>query len=487
MSESQVPIFETFEENIEYLNKELRIEENFDVIHHKLVYGGRKFGLFFVDAFAKDEVMVHIMRHLSLIDHGDLDDDPITNLVQKLIPHLEVETTDDLEEVIGQTLAGQASFIVEGCQEAVLIDIREYPARSPEEPDIERVVRGPRDGFIETIVFNTGLMRRRLRDRSLVMEYLQIGQRSKTDLALAYIDSVVDHDLVERIRRKLENIDIDGLTMAEKTVEEFMFKKKNSFPFPLVRYTERPDTAATHVLEGHVLVFVDGSPSVMICPTTYWHHLQHAEEYRQEPLVGVFLRWVRFIAVFVSLFVLPLWYFFAVTPEIVPESIHYVGPDDPGEVPLFAQILIAEIGLEILRMAAIHTPSALATALGLVAAILIGEVAIEVGLFTHEVVLYIAIAAMASYATPSYEMSIANRIIRILLLLATAAFGVQGFVLGTTVLIFMLTAAKTLNTPYMWPFIPFEPKAFGDVLFRTPVPLKNNRPSILHTTDRTRQ
>ncbi|MCE7794061.1 spore germination protein [Salipaludibacillus sp. CUR1] len=486
MSGTEKPLFDTFEENIEYLRKEMRIEDNFDLIHHKLVYGERKFGLFFVDAFAKDEVMVHIMRHLSFLNKEDLEGDPITILVQKLIPHLEVETTEDLEEVISQTLAGQAAFIIEGCEEAILVDIREYPGRSPEEPDIERVVRGPRDGFVETLVFNTGLMRRRLRDRSLVMEFMQVGRRSKTDISIAYIDSVADPELIKRVKEKLEAIKIDGLTMAEKTVEEFMFKK-NLLPYPLVRYTERPDTAATHVLEGHVLIFVDGSPSVMICPTTYWHHLQHAEEYRQEPVIGVFLRWVRFIAVWSSIFLLPLWFLYATVPEIVPDFVDYIGPDDTGAVPLIAQFLIAEVGLEILRMAAIHTPNALATALGLVAAILIGEVAIEVGLFTHEVILYIALAALSSYATPSYEMSISNRIIRILLLVATSLFGVAGFVGGTALFIISLASLKTMNTPYLWPFIPFNGKAFVDILFRTPMPMKNTRPSVLNTLDQTRQ
>ncbi|WP_078578097.1 spore germination protein [Salipaludibacillus agaradhaerens] len=485
MSEAEVPVYKSFADNITFLTEQLRVEKNFDIIHHELIYGDRKFGLFFVDAFAKDLIMVNIMRELSTIKEEDLRHSPTKYLVERVIPHIEVETSDDLEDVVTQILSGQAALVGEGLDEVILLDIREYPARSPEEPDIERVVRGPRDGFVETLVFNIGLLRRRLRDRSLIMEYMQVGIRSKTDITLAYIDSVADPELLDRVRKKLENIEVDGLPMAEKTVEEYLFKK-SLLPFPLVRYTERPDSAAAHVLEGHILVLVDGSPSVMICPTTYWHHLQHAEEYRQEPLIGGFLRWIRFIAVWSSIFLLPLWFLYASVPDIVPDAIHYIGPEDTGEVPLIIQLLLAEVGLEILRMAAIHTPNALATALGLVAAILIGEVAIEVGLFTHEVILYIAVAALASYATPSYEMSIANRVIRLLLLIITSLFGLLGFVLGSVILLIALAMTKTLNTPYLWPFIPFNGKAFADVLFRSPIPTKHRRPSVLHPLDRTK-
>ncbi|EGL82614.1 GerA spore germination protein [Caldalkalibacillus thermarum TA2.A1] len=479
---TQVPVSERFEENISYLQKELRIDKSFDVIHHKLEYGGLKFGLFFVDGFAKDDVMVNIMRHINALAPRDLRSNPIEVLTRSLIPYIELETTEDLEEVITQVLSGQAALIVEGATKAILIDIREYPSRTPEEPDIERVVRGPRDGFVETLVFNTALIRRRIRDRSLVMRYKQVGQRSKTDIVLAYMDSIADPDLVKLIDQKLNEINIDGLSMAEKTIEEFIFGRYMN-PYPLVRFTERADTSAVHLLEGHVLIIVDGSPSVLICPTTFWHHLQHAEEYRQKPVVGAFLRWVRFTAIFTSLFVLPLWYVLATNPHLLPERWDFIGPDDVGHLSLFWQFFLAEIGTEILRMAAIHTPSALATALGLVAAILIGEIAVQVGLFTNEVILYVAISVMGTYATPSYELSLANRMFRIIFLIAGAVFGLYGFTLAVAFWVILLASTKTLNVPYLWPLIPLDIKALYEVLVRTPVPLKKTRPAILDIED----
>lgn len=464
-SGTQIPVSKNYKENIDYLNKEMRVEKNFDLIYREFEYANRKFGLYFVDGFAKDDVLLFILRQLENVSSMELRKDTIKKLVQSYIPYIEVETSEDLEEVIGQVLAGQVALIVEDCKEVILLDAREYPVRSPEEPDIERVVRGPRDGFVETIVFNCALIRRRIRDRSLVMEYMQVGKRSKTDIALAYIDSIADPELVKRIKKKIEDISVDALPMGEKTLEEFIFGRSFN-PYPMVRYTERSDTSAVHLVEGHVLVIVDGSPSVMICPSTFWHHLQHAEEYRQKPIVGAFLRWVRFVAVAVSLFLLPLWYVFATNPELLPASLRFIGPEEVGRIPLFWQFIIAEIGIEILRMAAIHTPNALATALGLVAALLIGDIAIQVGLLTSEVVLYLAIVVTGTFATPSYELSLANRISRLLFLVGAALLGIYGFIAVVLLWFIILASTKTLNTPYLWPLIPFNAKAMFIVLYR---------------------
>lgn len=484
-TETQAPIAKSFDENISYLQEALRVDTSFDVIHHKLEYGHRKFALFFIDGFAKDDMMLQIMKDLARLEERDLTKQPIEYLVRTVIPYIEVETTDDLEEVIGQVLAGQAAFIIEGAEQAILLDVREYPARSPEEPDIERVVRGPRDGFVETLVFNTALIRRRIRDRSLCMEYMQVGRRSKTDIVLSYIDSIVDPELVRRVKEKLEHITVDGLAMGEKTLEEFVFGRFLN-PYPMVRYTERPDSAAIHLLEGHLLIIVDGSPSIMICPATFWHHFQHAEEYRQKPLVGAVLRWVRFAAVGASLFLLPVWYLLATNTQLLAERWKFIGPEEIGNLSLLWQFLIAELGVEIVRMAAIHTPNSLATALGLVAAILIGEIAVDVGLFAKEVVLYIGIVVTASYATPSYELSLANRLFRVFFLLCSALLGVWGFILGVFFWFILLASTKTLHTPYLWPLVPFDFKGMLDVLVRSPIPMKRQRPKILNVQDPTK-
>ncbi|ADU29924.1 spore germination protein [Evansella cellulosilytica] len=467
--------------NVSYLKDQLAVDKNFDIVFIELEYSGISMALFAIDAFAKDQAITQIQREFIAIK--DEDNTDVINLLTKTkIPFIEIETNNDLEEVITQLLSGQTVLVIEGYDDIILIDTREYPVRGPEEPDTEKVIRGSKDGFVETLVFNVGLMRRRVRNRTLRNEYVRIGRRSHSDICITYIDDIADHSLVEHIKSSLQNIDTDGLPMGDKTIEEYLFGQYTN-PYPLVRYTERPDVAATHLFEGHVLVMVDGSPSVIITPTTFWNHLQHAEEYRQKPAIGTALRLVRFAAVWASIFLLPLWYLYAMNQDLLPYGLSYLGTDDPGEVPLLAQFLIAETGIEMLRMAAIHTPNALATALGLVAAILIGEVAMEVGLFTPEVVLYLAVAAIGTFATPSYELSLANRLIRVIFLIFVAIFHVPGYMIGTLCLLILLTTMKAYDTPYLWPFIPFNAKSLRDVLFRAPIPLKKRRPRAIHPLD----
>ena len=471
-----------FEHDVEYLKERLAVDKSFDLIYLDLHYAGRKVGLFLVDGFGKDEVMLFIMKFLSDLTPEQLEEEPLEKLLKKYIPYVELEEEDDLERVVDQVLAGPTAMVIEGLNKVVIIDSRTYPVRGPEEPDTERVVRGSRDGFVETLVFNCALIRRRVRDSSLRMEYMQVGRRSKTDISICYLEDIADHANVEEVKESIKKIDTDGLPMGDKTVDEFVGGRHWN-PFPTVRYTERPDTAATHLFEGHVLVMVDGSPSAIIAPTTFWHHLQHAEEYRNKPVVGAYLRFVRFIAVWSSLFILPLWYLFAINPALLPEQLAYIGPSEEGTVPLFAQIMIIEIGMDMLRMAAIHTPSALATALGLVAAILIGDVAVTVGLFVPEIILYLAIAAIGTFSTPSYELSLANRLVRIVLIVVTALFGINGLIISFVVLIVFLARMKSYSIPYLWPFIPFDIHAFRDVLVRSPIPLKHKRPTVLHPED----
>ncbi len=315
---------------------------------------------------------------------------------------------------------------------------------------------------------------------------MKVGERSKTDIAVVYIKDVADSDLVSIIKKEIQEIKIDGLTMADKAVEEFLLKQGYN-PYPLVRYTERADVAATHLLEGHVLIYVDTSPSVIITPVTYFHHLQHAEEYRQSASVGTFVRWVRFIGVLVSLFLLPLWFLFVQEPHFLPEKLEFVGPSEKTNIPVVAQIFLADIGLEFLRMAAIHTPTPLSSAMGLIAAVLIGQIAIDVGLFLPEVILYAALATIGTYTTPSYELGIANKIARLLLLVAVALFHAPGFVIGITVFILLLARIRSLNTPYLWPFLPFSPKACLQIIFRRSVPGSRIRPSIVHPKNRIKQ
>lgn len=479
-------IFKKLKENEEFLKKSMGIGKSFDVGVRKLKILNKEIQFYYCTGLCDTSIIVEIMRELMEIDDHHRLTVKFEQVIHNHLPHQQVTKVETFDEVVDQVLSGLIAVFMEGEEIAYIIDVRKYPGRTPQEPDTEKVIRGSRDGFTENIIENTALTRRRIRDGRLRNEIFQIGERSKTDVCITYIQDVANPNLVEIVKKKLKEINIDGIPMADKTVEEFLVHQAGN-PFPLVRYTERPDVAASHLLEGHVLIIVDTSPSVMITPTTFFHHVQHAEEYREAPLPGAFLRWVRFGGMLAALLLLPLWLLAVYEPQLLPKSIDFIGPNDETNVPIFAQIMLAEIGIETLRMAAIHTPTPLSTAMGLIAAVLIGQIAIDVGLFVPEVILYVSIAAIGSYATPSYELSIANKLVRLLLLVLVFFFRVPGYMIGITAIILFLVALKPLNTPYLWPFIPFNPKAFIQVLIRVSVPLTKLRPSITEPQNETKQ
>ncbi|WP_289136154.1 spore germination protein [uncultured Brevibacillus sp.] len=486
VTEKRRPISDQMEENKAYLNDRLGIGSSFDMGVHEFFVGRTPLLLYYINGFADSNIVTQIMRDLNDLRERDIQDHLFDQLFYKFIPYFQLTKISTTDEFMDKLLVGQVGLILDRYDTAIMVDAKVYPTRSPIEPDTERIVRGAHDGFTETLVMNTVLTRRRLRDERLRFEIMQIGERTKTDVAVAYLQDVANQDLVDSLKERLQNIQIDGIPMAEKTVEEFIIGKTFN-PFPLVRYTERPDVAAVHLLEGHVLIYVDTSPSVMITPATYFHHVQHAEEYRQTPVVGAYLRWVRFFGIFASVFVLPIWLLLVMHPSMIPDSLHFLGMKQKGSIPLLAQFLMAEVGLDLMRMAAIHTPTPLSVAMGLLAAILVGDVAIKVGLFAPEVILYLAVAAIGMFATPSYELSLANRLIRIFLILMVGFFSTPGLMIGFLVVLVGLAATRSLNTPYLWPFIPFNYKAMKDIIVRIAVPRKNNRPSIVRSQNTSRQ
>jgi stage V sporulation protein AF len=486
VTEKRHPISTYLEENQEYLNDRLGVGKSFDIGVHDFYVGHTRMLLYYINGFAESLLISQIMRELNDVRDRELADDAFDQLFHKFIPFFQLSKVETTDEFMDKLLVGQVGLIIDRSCHAIILDAKILPNRSPQEPDTERIVRGAHDGFTEVLITNTSLTRRRIRDERLRFEIMQIGERTKTDVAVAYLQDVANEELVNTLKERLQNIQIDGIPMAEKTVEEFIIGQTLN-PFPLVRYTERPDVAAVHLLEGHVLIYVDTSPSVMITPATYFHHVQHAEEYRQTPVIGAYLRWVRFLGIFASVFVLPVWLLLVMHPSMIPEPLHFLGIKKMGSIPILAQFVMAEVGLDLMRMAAIHTPAPLSIAVGLLAAILVGDVAIKVGLLAPEVILYLAVAAIGMYATPSYELSLANRLTRLFLILMVGFFSTPGLMIGLTLILIFLASTRSLNTPYLWPFIPFNYKGMKDIVVRLAVPSKNNRPSIVRAQNSSRQ
>jgi stage V sporulation protein AF len=433
-----------------------------------------------------NEISVFVLRSLLETTREQIATAPIEKLMKEVVPFAEVDPVDDLEEALRQVLAGPMLLLVDGEPQGLLIDTREYPVRDPHEPDIEKITRGSRDGFVETLVFNVALIRRRIRDPQLRCEIINVGRRSVSDIAIMYIKDIADPQIVGNIRSKIEQIDIDALPMAEKTVEEFITR---SFwnPFPVVRYTERPDVAATHLVEGHVIIIVDTSPSVMIAPITVFHLLQHAEEFRQNPVIGTYIRWIRLLGILISFLLIPIWLLLAMEPHYLPEALKFIGPKEKTSIPLYLQFLFAHFGLDLVRMASIHTPSPFATALGLVGALLIGQIAVTVGFFTPEVLLYTGLVALGVFSSPSWELSMANRVFLFILILLTGLLRLPGLLIGIALILLRLLTTKSFGFPYLWPLIPLNLKVLFYLFIRRPIPLQLYRPAWLRTKDRDRR
>ncbi|WP_029266640.1 spore germination protein [Virgibacillus alimentarius] len=465
-----------------YMKERVGVGISYDLEFRELVLLKRKVQLYFLNGQVSDLVAIEIIKKLVSINDEESNQKKLFEIVENRLANLSVEHTNTMDEAVNQMLSGLIIVFVDGEKKAFIVDVRDYPGRQPEEPDTERVIRGSRDGFTENVIINTALTRRRIRDARLRHEMLSVGERSKTDVCLCYIKDIANDEMIELTKDKIRSIEIDGITMADKALEEFIIENKWN-PFPLVRYTERPDVAANHLFEGHLLLIVDTSPSVIILPTTYFDHLEHAEEYRQSPAVGTFIRWSRLLAVFASLFLLPLWLLFSMEPTLLPKTLSFIGPNEEGTIPVAVQIILAVLGVEFVRMAAVHTPTPLATALGLIAAVVIGQIAIDVGMFSPEVILYIAISTIGVYVTPSYELSVANKLLKLLLIIITALFGVPGFLIGLLLSTLFLVNMNSLRTPYLWPFIPFNAGAMLKFIFRIPVPFSEGRPSIVYPKD----
>ncbi|WP_156289306.1 spore germination protein [Oceanobacillus salinisoli] len=485
-TDNKTPVSSNIMQNQRYMENRIGIDVSFDVGFREITVLKKKVQLYYVTGLCDTSVIQELLKKLIEINDYESNTRKIHEIIENRLVHQQVDPVETMDEAVDQILSGLVAVFINGEKKALIVDVRSYPGRTPQEPDTEKVIRGSRDGFTENIIENTALTRRRIRDERLRHEMLKVGERSKTDICISYVQDIADQGLVDLLKEKLDSIDVDGLSMADKTIDEFFIERKWNH-YPLVRYTERPDVAASHLLEGHVIIMVDTSPSVIIIPTTYFHHMQHAEEFRQSPAVGTFIRFIRFLGVLASMYLLPLWLLFVLDPTLLPGSLSFIGPNEEGNIPIMVQIILAEIGIEFLRMAAIHTPTPLATSMGLIAAVLIGQIAIDVGMLSPEVILYVSISAIGSYVTPSYELSVANKLMGLFLILAVGFFGLQGFVIGFVLHMLYLINLKSLKTPYLWPFIPFNAEAMLHILFRIPVPYANSRPRVVHPKNNYRQ
>ena len=461
-----VRIGEIYAENVAFFEEKLRVSENFDVIKKVLKIADGEVTLFYVDGLIKDGAMQKLFIYLLSLKQM-----PHTaeEFLEKNMPYVECDITENEETMLQMVLSGATMMLGSTFgASAMIIDARTYPARETAEPENDRVIRGARDGFVETLIFNTALIRRRIRDVTLTMQYHSVGKSSKSDVVVAYMSDRADPKLVKYITEKIEGLQTDALTMGHQSLAETLIKTRWYNPFPKIRYTERPDTTAAHLLEGSVVVLLDNSPAVMILPTSIFTFLQEANDFYLPPLTGTYLRLVRHAVFWLTLFLTPIWFLGCLNPDMVPSFLQFALPEERGIVPIFLQLLLAEFVIDGLRMASMNTPDMLANSLSVVGGLILGEFAVDAGWLIPEVILYMAFVAIANFTQTSFELGYALKFMRILLLTLIAFFNVWGFVAGVVIILALIVSNRTVNGThsYLYPLIPFSGRALLSLFVR---------------------
>ncbi len=431
-------------DNMNKMNQLLPVQESFDIIERKMVVGGLSSALYFVDGFTKDEPLLKIMDSLYKAKQEDM---PKTaeEFAEMTIPYAEVDYLKTYEQVIRNLLSGVSCLFIDGYDTCIAIDCRTYPARGVEEPEKDKSLRGSRDGFVETIVFNTALMRRRIRSPKLVMEMKEVGKSSKTDVAICYMSDRVDTSVLTSIRKKISEVDVDALSMNQQSLASEMYQRKWFNPFPKFKFTERPDTASECLIEGKVVILVDNSPSAMVLPTSIFDIIEEANDYYFPPITNYYLKFSRTLITLATLFSTPIFLLLFNNPQWVPEYFDFILLEEPVNIPIIFQLLILEIAIDGLRLAALNTPSMLSTPLSVVAGIVMGEFSVSSGWFNAEVMLYMAFVAVANYTQPNFELGYALKFLRIQILILTAILGIYGFIAGVLICILTVAFNRTLT------------------------------------------
>ena len=468
-----VPVEKNIDETQKILEDKLGFGKSFDVGQREIVVMERRIQLYYITGLVDSDLVVDLMTQLLLLNSLPHPNDDVFQTIHNRLVHQQVTVTDKVNDICTSVLSGLVAIIVDKETQAFVVDVRSYPGRGPSEPDTEKTVRGSRDGYTENIIVNTALTRRRIRTGKLRNIILKVGDQSKTDVVLMYIEDIADQSMVDEVKHRIEQVKVDGLTMTDKELEEFITGQVYN-PYPLVRYTERPDVVAAHLYQGMIAIIVDTSPSVMIGPVTLFDHLTSVEEYRQTPAVGTFLRLIRYAGIIVSVFLMPTWLLFVLHPEYLPDFLNFIGPQEEGIIPIVLQVISGEIGMEFLRLASIHTPTAISSALGIVSAILIGQVAVDVGLFGPEILFYVAVGALGAFVTPSYELGLANKMFKLFIIIGTALLGLWGYIGTIAVGLIFLATMKSFGKPYLYPLIPFNFKALLKSVIRYPIPYRYN-------------
>ncbi len=465
------PLSGDYRENVRALSEALRIDKSFDLVSRRLLVGEDELTAVYIDGFLKDASVQKMFQFFLTLPALERGEGAARRFTEGRVPYVEVEVVDDLDKLVFFVLSG--ALVLLGSTfggEAVVVDARTYPARLPEEPDSDRAMQGAKDGFVETLIFNTVLLRRRLRDPRLTMQYLTVKGSSQADVVVAYLDGVADPAVVKEAVERLEAAHPSSLTMGYQSLAECLIKRRWFNPFPKIRTLERPDAAAAHLAEGSVLVLLDTSPQVMVLPTSIFDFMQETDDYYFPPLTGTYLRLVRQAVLLLALLFTPLWYLAVKNAALLPEWLLFIVPKEMGGLPLLLQLFLAELAVDGLKLASMNTPDRLASSMSVVGGLILGDFAVRAGWLSGEVILYMALVAVAGFAQQNYELGYALKFMRMLLLLLAGLFDIWGFLFGLLLVFLLIVSNKTLSAGrgYLYPLVPFDRRALCRLFFRLP-------------------
>lgn len=430
---------------------------------------------------------------LTLSDSGDVELNLKSTGLEKIakesiaIPGIKEER--DLDKVVDAVLSGETAFFVDKENKALILSSRGWPTRGVGEPDTETVVRGPREGFSETLKINTTLVRRRIRDPKLKIKNIQIGRRSKTDIAIMYIEDIVSQEILKEVNGRLDKIDIDAI--LDSSMLEFLIEDNYLSPFPQIENTERPDTLAASLYEGRIGILVDNSPFALIVPATIGTLSQSAEDYYSRWTITTIIRWVRLIAAFLSLLAPALY--IAITsfhPGLIPTVLTYYLGASRVNVPFPAVIeaYLMELTIELLRESGTRIAGPIGTTIGIVGGLIIGQAAVEAGIVSSLMIIIVAVTTIASFSLPSYEWASGFRFCRFIFMALAGILGLYGIMLGIVVLSTHFARLESFGIPFSAPYsgLGIEEGDLKDTLIKAPIQKLQLRPIFTFPKNRRR-
>ena len=467
----EIKLYKDIDKNYDLITSKLKLKKSFDLLKREILIGERKSYFFFVDGLIDDDFMEKILSRCLSIKKVEINATKnTTNFINKFIAHIEVDKENEINKIISNILTGFVAILIDGFDEAIILDIHSYPHREIEEPTKEQSLKGSKDGFVETLTTNTALIRRRIHNENLIFESLNIGNKSKTKVVIGYLDGLAYPDEIKLIKDKLNSINVRSLTMGDQSLVETLTKSKWYNPFPKIKTTQRPDVASSHILEGKIVLIIDNSPNIIILPVSIFDFMQEVDDYYQPIITGNYLRFIRNFTLLYTLILTPLYLLLIEYLDMLPTWIQFIKPDTNYAVPLAIQFLLLEIAVDSLKLASLNTPGALGMSLSVVGALILGDFAVQTQWFIPDTILYMSIVALGGFAQSSVELGFAIKLCRILLLILTAIFDIWGFIIGLILILLLISTNKTITgKSYIYPIYPFNKNALIYLLFRMPI------------------